>query len=277
MAQTIRNLGDSQAALWRKYRHARTAAQEDCIIAARNDLITHYLPLVRQCAQQMSGRLPSHVGVGDLSGQGVFGLMEAIDRFDDDRGTAFPTYARYKINSAMLDYLRSIDAVTRLQRRRMRLIERARQAVFHRTGRSADEQELAGMCGLTVAQVRRAQREGLASVNVPMSRFEGDDSSQDGPSRPMTDTLADPRAVSPDEDAERRNIRNTLLRDLTRAEQLIVILYYYEGLSMREIGSTLDLSESRVSQMHSSILARLRARLVDNDRLLRDLMTRRSA
>ncbi|MCC6682314.1 MAG: FliA/WhiG family RNA polymerase sigma factor [Phycisphaeraceae bacterium] len=277
MAQTIRDLSDPQASLWRKYRHARTAAQQDCILAARNDLITHYLPLVRQCAQHMSGRLPSHVAVGDLAGQGVFGLMEAIDRFDGDRGTAFSTYARYKINSAILDYLRSIDAVTRLQRRRLRLIERARQSVFHHTGRCADEQELAGLCGLTLSQVRRAQREGLASVNVPMSRFEGDDSSQDGSSRPMTDSLADPRVVPPHEDAERRNIRNTLLRDLTRAEQLIVILYYYEGLSMREIGSTLDLSESRVSQMHSSILARLRARLADNDRLLRDLMTRRSA
>src|SRR5690606_20280715 len=208
------------------------------------------------CARRLANRLPAHVGPEDLRSEGVFGLCDAIDRFDPSHNTAFTTYARHKINSAMLDYLRSIDDVSRQQRRRIRMIERAREKSLQRLGRPATESEVAAAVGLSMAQMQAAR----FAAPVRLSQAPGED--PDTADRPFAfaQSLPDPNAVAPDAAAERASIRQHLLDGLSRAEQLIVVLYYYENLSMREIGVTLDLSESRVSQMHSSILARLRAR-----------------
>lgn len=259
-------LETEEAVLWMRYRAAGNATQK---CAARNALTEFYLPLLGACARRLSNRLPAHVGPEDLRGEGVVGLFNAIDQFDAERGVAFSTYARHKINSAMMDYLRRIDDVSRQLRRRLRQIERSREKFLQRFGRPATESEVAADVGLTAQQVRAA----LHAAPLRLSQSPGEDAHGDGPGS-LTHTLPDPRAIMPDADAERASMRRHVLDGLSRAEQLIVVLYYYESLSMREIGVALDLSESRVSQMHTSILARLRARFGEDAGRMRELLPR---
>src|SRR5690606_4156515 len=122
--------------------------------AARNALTVHYLPLLSACARRLANRLPAHVGPDDLRSEGVFGLCDAINRYEPGRNVAFSTYARHKINSAMLDYLRTIDDVSRQQRRRIRMIERAQEKTLQRLGRPATEAEVASDVGLSLAQMQ---------------------------------------------------------------------------------------------------------------------------
>jgi len=213
----------------------------------RNVLVEHYLRLVRYTADRLHARLPSEVMVEDLMSSGVFGLMDAIEAFDLDRGVKFETYCTQRIRGAIFDELRAMDWVPRLVRSRTAKMERARKDLEMASGRPATEQEVTAHLDVSEGEFAKIKRDsrpvGMVSLNRKM------------------DVVRDRRAESPISKLQRDDLKYLLTRGLSRAERLIVILYYYEEMTMKEIGVTLDLSESRVSQMHSSILARLKAQM----------------
>ena len=225
----------------------------------RNVLMEHYLPLVRYTAERLHVRLPSEVDVEDLMSSGLFGLMDAIDAFDLERGVKFETYCTQRIRGAIFDELRAMDWVPRLVRSRTAKMERARKSLEMANGRRATEAEVTSHLDVSKEEFAKIKRDSqpVSMVSLDRKWFETD-SSRDVRE---IDVVADRRQENPAAKLQRDDLKFLLTRGLSRAERLIVILYYYEEMTMKEIGVTLDLSESRVSQMHSSILARLKAQM----------------
>lgn len=243
---------DTLAKAWERYK----ASGDD---PSRNQLIEHYLPLVRYNAERVHSKLPDEVDVEDLMSAGIFGLMDALDAFDETRGVKFETYCAPRIRGAILDELRSLDWVPRLVRSRSSQVDQARRSLEMKLGRKPTDDELADTMGLDDDEYKKVRKDAGAVGVVSLSRkyFETD-SNKDVRE---IDVLEDNRQIDPFKAVQKRDLKELITKNLTRAERLIVILYYYEEMTMKEIGMTLDLSESRVSQMHSSILARLKAQL----------------
>ncbi|HDR16545.1 MAG TPA: FliA/WhiG family RNA polymerase sigma factor [Desulfobacteraceae bacterium] len=227
--------------------------------ASRNQLMENYLYLVKYTADRIWAKLPDKVEVDDLISAGIFGLKDAIDAFDPERGVKFETYCTPRIRGSILDELRSMDWVPRLVRARAHQLDRAMQTLEAHLGRLPTEEELAGEMALEKHEFYRLQRDataiGLVSLNSKFSESDGDKDVRE------IDIIEDQRSKNPVIEAQKRDLKNLLTKGLSRAEKLIIILYYYEEMTMKEIGATLDLSESRVSQMHSSIIARLKAQM----------------
>ena len=238
--------------LWREYK--KTESRE-----LRNLLLEHYLPLVKYVAERLHARMPKEVEVDDLMSAGVFGLMDAMDNFDLGRGVKFETYCNPRIRGAILDELRSLDWVPRLVRSRAHKLDDAYRRFEVKHGRIPSDYELANDMGVEEPELGELMRSATASSMISLSRkyceTEG--------SREVTeiDILRDDRTEDPALDLQRKDLRDLVTRGLNQKERLIIILYYYEELTMKEIGMTLDLSESRVSQMHASILLRLQNQL----------------
>ena len=225
----------------------------------RNVLMEHYLPLVRYTAERLHVRLPSEVDVEDLMSSGLFGLMDAIDAFDLERGVKFETYCTQRIRGAIFDELRAMDWVPRLVRSRTAKMDRARKELEMANGRRATEDEVTTHLDVSKEEYAKIKRDSQPVSMVSLDRkWYETDSSRDVRE---IDVVADRRQENPAQKLQRDDLKFLLTRGLSRAERLIVILYYYEEMTMKEIGVTLDLSESRVSQMHSSILARLKAQM----------------
>jgi len=238
--------------LWAEYQLFPTAE-------LRNRLTERYLPIVKYTAERIAAKLPEEVDCDDLMSAGIFGLMDAIDAFDLERRVKFETYCAPRIRGAILDELRSMDWVPRLVRSRAHRLDQATRALEAELGRSPSEQELAGWMCLSKPEFERLIRDATAVSLVSLSRKHYDsDSNRDVRE---IDVLEDKRGRDPGREVQRRDLRDMLTRGLSRAERLILILYYYEEMTMKEIGVTLDLSESRVSQMHSSIMLRLKTQL----------------
>ena len=225
----------------------------------RNLLMENYLPLVKYTAERICVKLPDKVECDDLVSAGVFGLMDAIDAFDPERGVKFETYCSPRVRGAILDELRSMDWVPRLVRSRSHQLSKALSTLEAQLGRLPSEDELADELQLEDKEFRRLQRDaqaiGLVSLNNAYSDNDGDREMQE------IDIVEDRKSEDPIVEAQKRDLKNLITKGLSRAERLILILYYYEEMTMKEIGATLDLSESRVSQMHSSIIARLKAQM----------------
>lgn len=230
----------------------------------RNWLTEHYLHLVRYNAERQHAKLPVEVDVNDLVQAGFFGLLDAIDAFDLGYGVKFETYCAQRIRGAILDELRSMDWVPRLVRSRTSKIESARKSLKARLGRNPDHQELATHIGADEEEMKKLLKDGRAVGVVSLNRkcFETD-SNKDVRE---IDVLEDETQANPLSETQKGDLKDLITKGLSRAERLIVVLYYYEEMTMKEIGQTLDLSESRVSQMHSSILARLRAQMLHRER-----------
>lgn len=239
-------------AVWPEYKKVGTEE-------LRNKLMEHYLPLVKYNAERIYAKLPDEVDVDDLMSAGIFGLMDAIDAFDLDRGVKFETYCAPRIRGAILDELRSMDWVPRLVRSRSSQVEQARRSLQMEIGRKPTDEELCEKMGVDKDEFAKIRKDAGAVGVVSLSRkwFETD-SNKDVRE---IDVLKDAKQVNPFKAVQKRDLKDLITKGLSRAERLIVILYYYEEMTMKEIGVTLDLSESRVSQMHSSILARLKAQL----------------
>jgi RNA polymerase sigma factor for flagellar operon FliA len=246
-----------QTELWTLYK-------QDPSESLRNFLIVKYRPIVRYNAERLHTRLPDEVDVDDLISVGVFGLMDAIDGFDLERGVKFETFCAQRIRGAMLDELRSMDWVPRIVRSRTSKVERAKASLEAELGRPATQEEISHKLGVDAEEVKKILKDGRA---VSMSSLSRERYQSDG-SRDVLeiDVLEDTTQINPLGEIQRRDLKNLLTKGLSRAERLIVILYYYEEMTMKEIGATLDLSESRVSQMHSSILARLKAQMQHRER-----------
>ena len=225
----------------------------------RNLLMENYSDIVRYTAERVHAKLPDKVELDDLISAGVFGLMDAIDAFDPDRGVKFETYCSARIKGSILDELRSMDWVPRLVRARAGRLSRARRSLETHLGRKPTEDEIAQELGLDKDEFERLRRDanavGQVSLNTKYSDGDGDKDVRE------IDIIQDQKSENPVVEAQKRDLKNLLTKGLTRAERLIIVLYYYEEMTMKEIGATLDLSESRVSQMHSSIIERLKAQM----------------
>jgi len=238
--------------IWKEY--AQTRSEE-----LRNFLMEKFLPLVRYNAERIYARLPDEVDIEDLMSAGLFGLMDAIDAFELERNVKFETYCAPRIRGAILDELRAMDWVPRLVRHRTAKVEAIRQQIEMETGHPASDADVAVRLGVDGEEFDKIKRDSSAVATISLTRkVTGGDGSRE--SREI-DVGRDAPVTNPFQAIQRRDLKDLITKGLSRAERLIVILYYYEGMTMKEIGSTLDLSESRVSQMHSSILARLKAQL----------------
>jgi RNA polymerase sigma factor FliA len=235
----------------------------------RNILMEHYLHLVRYNAERIHHKLPDEVELDDLMSSGIFGLMDAIEAFDLDRGVKFETYCAPRIRGAILDELRSMDWVPRLVRSRAHKMDTTTKQLEVELGRKPSSGEIAERMNIPMAEFEKIQKDANAVGVVSLSRkwFETD-SNKDVRE---IDIVEDKRGVDPIREIQRKDLKDMMTRGLSRAERLIIILYYFEEMTMKEIGTTLDLSESRVSQMHSSIIARLRAQMADRRRELQQV------
>ncbi len=237
--------------LWTEYKSSPS-------LTIREQIVKHYLPIVRFNAERIRAKLPSEVDVDDLVSAGVFGLMDAIESFDLERGVKFETYCSPRIRGAILDELRQLDWVPRLVRNRVSKIEQATKVLQCELGRVPSDTELARHIGVNAAEFTRMARDSNATGIMSLTRRMNESAAgeaNDG------DFLRDPNGVDPVTEAEKRDLQTVLSNLLNRTEKLVLVMYYYEGMTMKEIGSTLDLSESRVSQMHTAIINRLRAQL----------------
>ena len=240
------------ANVWVLYREHRCQS-------IRNFLVEKYLDIVRYAAERVHVKLPKEVDVGDLIGAGQFGLMDAIDAFDLDRGVKFETYCGTRIRGAIFDELRAMDWVPRLVRSRSSKVDAARRDIEMELGRKATDQEIADKLQLDSGEYKKVNRDSKPVGVVSLTRKWSDtDSSKE---LREIDVIRDNKQENPLRTVQRQDLQSLITKGLIRAERLIIILYYYEEMTMKEIGQTLDLSESRVSQMHSSILQRLKAQM----------------
>ncbi|GIW97187.1 MAG: RNA polymerase sigma factor [Pirellulaceae bacterium] len=238
--------------IWKAYKESPT--QE-----LRNQLIEHYMPLVKYNAEKIWQRLPDGVERDDLISAGVFGLMDAIDAFDLQRGVKFETYCVPRIRGAILDELRAMDWVPRLVRSKASKLAEAKKQLEARYGRAPTEIELANHMGISLAELDKMEADSNAVNLVSLNKkWYETDSYKDVRE---VDILEDKKGEDPTRRVQKSDLMRLVTKGLNRNERLIIILYYYEELTMKEIGATLSLSESRVSQMHSSIVARLQEQL----------------
>ena len=244
---------DDVQELWRKFK-ADLSNQD-----LRNRLVEQYLPLVKYNGERIWARLPEGVELDDLISAGVFGLMDAIDAFDLSRGVKFETYCVPRIRGAMLDELRTMDWVPRLVRSKASKLNEAVKTLEARLGRTPTDAELAAHMQISVQELERMMLDANAVNLISLNKkWYETDSYKDVRE---IDILEDKRGEDPTRRIQKTDLMRLVTKGLNRNERLIIILYYYEELTMKEIGATLDLSESRVSQMHSSIVQRLQSQL----------------
>ncbi len=225
----------------------------------RNRLVEEYLPLVKYNGERVWARLPDGVELDDLISAGVFGLMDAIDSFDLTRGVKFETYCVPRIRGAMLDELRTMDWVPRLVRSKASKLQEATKQLETTLGRHPTDQELATHMSLSLPDLEKMMLEASAVNLISLNKkWYETDSYKDVRE---IDILEDKKGEDPTRRIQKADLMRLVTKGLNRNERLIIILYYYEELTMKEIGATLDLSESRVSQMHSSIVQRLQSQL----------------
>lgn len=245
-------MANSTAAQWQAYRQGDPAAKPA--------LIEHYLPLVKRVCGRMSLNLPQYVDQGDLESAGVLGLMDAINNYCPDRGTKFETYAVTRIRGAVIDSLRQIDFVPRSVRQKAKRLQQSMHNLQAKWGRSATDAEVAAELGISIDELHKWLQEVQAitvlSLNVPL------DSEEDGAD--LSTLLVAPADSDPMAkilEAERLQELTAAIAGLNEREQLLLSLYYNEGLTLKELGKVLGVSESRASQIHTAIVLKLRARL----------------
>ena len=227
--------------LWTRYRAEPT-------IELRNRLVMQYSPLVKYVAGRLRTRLPDSVDYGDLVSDGIIGLMEAIDRFDPDRGLTFQTFAVPRIRGAMVDALRALDWVPRSVREKVRQVEQAQRMLEARLGRIPDDPEIAAELGISVPELRDLYAKVSFTSVGTLEDLE----------------LADDLSAAATHEIEDDQAKAALLRvvgELPERDQILIALYYFEGLTLSEIGRVLGVSESRVSQLHSRATMVLRTKL----------------
>jgi RNA polymerase sigma factor for flagellar operon FliA len=242
--------------LWRRYKeHGDGGARERLVVA--------YSPLVKFVAGRTGSRLPSHVEQSDLISYGMIGLIEAMDRFDPRRRIRFETFAMQRIRGAIIDELRSLDWVPRSVRSRAREIEEANSKLEHELGRAPTDEELAERMKIDVAELQDSLLQiSNSSILALEELWMTPDASGDRVS--LLDTIEDENAPDPQaalDTSEVKDLLSEAIQDLPERETLVVALYYFENLTLREIGEVLGVTESRVSQLHSKAVLRLRSKL----------------
>jgi RNA polymerase sigma factor for flagellar operon FliA len=244
------------AALWRDY-----VADRDP--ALRDRLILHYAPLVKYVAGRVGSGLPAHVEQADLASYGTFGLIDAITRYQPSREVKFESYAMARIRGAIIDELRTTDWIPRSVRSKARLFERTVADLESKLRRSPTDEEVAAEMEMDVEEVRKFLGQ-LSLVNVvALDELLTDD---DGGAPRLVDTLKDNTALDPQAMAEHGEARQLLARaveQLPEREKVVVSLYYFEGLTLADIGRVLGVTESRICQLHTKAVLHLRTKLAD--------------
>ncbi len=253
-ADSTPSLIDAQSvqSVWKSYKAQPTQM-------LRNRLLEHYLPVVQYNAERSLSRLPSQVELDDLISAGVMGLKDAIEAFDPGRKIKFETFCTMRVRGAMMDELRAMDWVPRLVRSRSQKYREASSSLEAELGRNPTQNEVAKRLGLDAHEFGKLLGDAKAANLISLQGKTAE--SEPGRETTFAETLPDSHSTTPQQEIHKRDLLEVITRGLNRAERLVLILYYYEEMTMKEIGATLDLSESRVSQMHSSILAQLRQNL----------------
>ncbi|MCB1042233.1 MAG: FliA/WhiG family RNA polymerase sigma factor [Acidobacteria bacterium] len=236
--------------------------EPDISICSRDEVIESYLPLVRYLAQHISHKLPAHVDLEDLVHAGVLGLIDAVDKFDAERGIKFRTYADFRIRGAILDSLRSLDWVPRSIRKQKKIIDQTCARLEQRYGRQVTEDEICHELDIDIQEYYRLTD---ITKNVNQSRFIevsnsdiiGGEDGDTGLAFVVDEKAADPFEVYKNQETI-ENIAEALKR-LPEKEQQVVSMYYFDELTMKEIGMVMKITESRVSQLHTKAMNRLRA------------------
>lgn len=236
--------------------------------AARERLILHYAPLVTMVAGRVGAGLPSTVEQADLVSYGMFGLIDAIEKYETDRAVKFETYAGARIRGAIIDELRAIDWIPRSVRTKARAVDRAFAELEAQLHRAPSQEEVAARLEIGVHELRAVFTQ-LSTVNVAALDELLGSGSERGDSLSLLDTLEDPASPDPAGNVEAQEMKIVLARAIERLgerEKLVLVLYYYEGMTLAEIGRILGVTESRISQMHTAAMLRLRTSLQEQDR-----------
>lgn len=245
--------------LWRRYK-------ADGDPGARERLILQYSPLVKYVAGRVSVGLPSSIEHADLTSYGMFGLIDAIEKFDLSKGVKFETYAIARVKGAIIDELRSIDWIPRSVRSKARDVEKALTHLENRLRRTPTEQELADALQLGLKELRQTLTQvSLTSLVALDESFAGDDNERQA----LVETLHDPKAADPQasyEDLELKAILTDAVNRMPEREKTVIVLYYFEGMTLAQIGQVLGVTESRVCQMHTKAVLGLRAKITERTR-----------
>ena len=232
--------------------------------AIRDALIRQYMPLVKYVAGKVSVGMPGSVEFDDLVGFGQFGLLDAINKFDPEKGVKFKTYAVTRIRGAIFDELRQLDWVPRSVRQKSREIEDTIVRLESNLGRPASDAEVASAMGITENEFQQTimKVSGTSVLSLNDVWYSGDDSDRVS----IGDSIEAPSSLNPDVIVEREEIRRIIIEainELPEKEKMVLILYYHEDLTFKEIGQVLEVSESRISQLHTKANLRLRAKLTN--------------
>lgn len=230
---------------------------------ARDSLIMEYAPLIKYVAGRLAIGLPANVEFDDLVSFGVFGLLDALEKYDLDRGIKFETYALARIRGAILDGLRSMDWVPRSVRKKARELEQTIQVVDSRLGRPATDAEIAEAMGIKLEEYFKYLQEVACTTLTSLDEIWLDEN-KDYDRMSLVDALEDEQSPDPVKIAEYNDFRDRLAKaidELSERERTVISLYYFEGLTLKEIGAVLEVTEARVSQIHTKAISRLRSKL----------------
>lgn len=241
--------------VWKRFRRSRSAQ-------SREELIEQYMPLVRAVSARLAAELPNSVDPDDLISAGTFGLMDAIERFDPKLGTRFETYCSVRIRGSILDELRQLNWVPRMQCTRAAKVNMAIAALRGELGRTPTPREIARKAGLKVRDVENVSKGANKQVSLTSSPDRHDEGVRHIDVLQAAGHL-DPAALI--QQKEQRDILDREVRKLPTPERLLVILYYFEELTMKQVGEVLNVTESRVCQMHAEVLSLLQQRLAELD------------
>lgn len=246
----------TESLLWQEYKKNKSST-------AREKLILYYVPLVRYTASRISPGLQGYFEFDDLVSAGVYGLINAVERFKPELGYKFQTFALPRIKGSILDWLRSLNWIPQSVIKKTKELENVLWELEQKLGRPPEDQEVAVRLGLTLEEYER-----LLKQTAPVTLISLDDcfqsSGDGGGTYPLQDLIPDSQAVDPVlsfESMEAKQVLSRAIERLPEREQLVITLYYYEGLTLKEIGQVIGVSESRISQLHTKAILRLRGQL----------------
>ena len=253
---SIKRLSEEElTALWEKYLADKTNKQ------ARDTLILQYIYLVRYVVGRVKVSLPVTISIEDIAGYGVEGLINAIERFSPQKNTRFETYALIRVRGAILDRIRSEDFLPRSVRKKIKDIKQAAEVLKQQLGRTATSTEIANYLDMDVDKVNQVMSEDVVVTSIYDKRGTSEDSME------IIDTIEDSNKLNPQERMEEKNVKTDLQKALQRLperERVLMVLYYQENMTMKEIGETIGMSESRVCQLHAQAIMKLKNILNEN-------------
>jgi RNA polymerase sigma factor for flagellar operon FliA len=227
----------------------------------RTEAVRRYAPLVKHVVDRIAVGLPKVVDMDDLMNAAIIGLLDALDKYDESKGTKFETYAVWRIRGAVLDELRTLDWASRSLRRKARAIEKMQKELVQKLGRPATDMEIAEAMGMDPHDLYRVMEDVKGTVFYSLDQTGAED--ERGSVTGLMESIEDTNAPDPLADLETSEMKEQLLHAINRLpeqERLVMAFYYYEEITLKEIGETLRISESRASQVHSRALQRLGAR-----------------